>query len=1055
MSQYEEIIKKKRILRENGYNVALDNSWGPALQGMWDELSKKQAEQAQQYYIQANGQPIQVKERHDELRPGQDDADRAKILSDAKNREYEARINGDPKKAQAIISKAEQKFNEAGQEHGNETKWYNPLTWGMDYATNIVGQVPLSERGEYFKNHPWIAQRYNDAERYRQGHDFANGAGLIGNTALLAGSAGAGLGLRGIGEAVGVGTRLLKTGYNAASKALGTQWKLARNMPWRYAFNAAKDFLVVPTVAGGAVNYGTKLATDQITGGYGVTFDEGVSQALGVPEIIGSGLNPGYNFKVFQPNWKQLWRAGHVDGVYLNNLRQAGPGISLERRSQNGNIQTPISEMRDAARAIIDDIKRNPEQPILVKTNKNVFVPSQGVVDHSITVSSPFDPSHTADFRIVGHDGIMYNRGTTMVNAQGEEVRLPYYTMLKKEKREVTVPLQTGSYDAITSDYKNFAEDISRAVGDDGILSGSVQQFADGWFPGSFDGTGFNPAHDIEFLTTEARLPALKEKLGIGDLDATRDFVRSGKSSRFPQFSGGDTDIQLILEKNGKATGKAAHEVYAYLHPEEYARMHNQYTIANKNAVPDIKWEDTELPISAEDLYTELRNSGENGQRILMDVLGSQKEKHVNRAKALFMNPEKLHQAQVAYDRQISSVIEGYQNPLTIYKNFNFDNIESNKQLIQAVTGLSEQDAQKLATNKEYVQDIFKMFINNKTIGFRRTSIPENGGDVITGLTHGAAGYGHGQASGPGLNMTRVAPVGDQYGDFISVLQNDLTYNPEKVTNTKELLQQLQHLSDDVSELYHDNAIKDFAQDAVRISQLAKERDQPIYLTPGHNYSGLYLGMVHDMDVPRGLYVNPDRVEVPGGPVVESLRSLTDGVDNVAEMSQKELADYLKQLRQSQIDILTGKKRANFKISLDFGNVHRMFPFNQAAQNSIEMKYGVSNLNFNDNDALVRSAKILSDAGDLEGLYWKSRDVPMLANLTDTEVAQAEALRRAFIRRNVNISRDEADRLYRIWTDRRDYTEQTPFYNQFKRSFNWSPGMGLGTKVIDFGLNDK
>lgn len=100
-------------------------------------------------------------------------------------------------------------------------------------------------------------------------------------------------------------------------------------------------------------------------------------------------------------------------------------------------------------------------------------------------------------------------------------------------------------------------------------------------------------------------------------------------------------------------------------------------------------------------------------------------------------------------------------------------------------------------------------------------------------------------------------------------------------------------------------------------------------------------------------------------------------------------------------------------------------------------------------------AKILSDAGDLVDLYWKSQDVPMLANLTDTEVAQAEALRRAFIRRNVNVSQDEAGLLHRIWTDRRDYTEQTPFYNQFKRSFNWSPGMGLGTKVIDFGLNDK
>ena len=49
------------------------------------------------------------------------------------------------------------------------------------------------------------------------------------------------------------------------------------------------------------------------------------------------------------------------------------------------------------------------------------------------------------------------------------------------------------------------------------------------------------------------------------------------------------------------------------------------------------------LPISAEDLYQELRNSGLNGQRVVMDVLGSQKDKHIKRGSILLTNPDKFH----------------------------------------------------------------------------------------------------------------------------------------------------------------------------------------------------------------------------------------------------------------------------------------------------------------------------------------------------------------------------------------------------------------------------
>lgn len=967
----EEIIARKNALRAMGKNVVVDESWGPNLERMWQSVA-----------------------------PG-------RYMVDT--------IQG------------------GDTQDNNNASWYNPLTWTGGIAKGLTNDMTREERQRYLDSHPILRNWYLDDDRYGDGKSFANGIETLGNIAATSFPVG---NINKAGKWFNVFKKFvpkfLRSGKRAAKNAVKSNWKLFKGMPMEYTLNAMLNYGVTPLASGLAVNTGTKAATDALTGGHGLDFDQLAGQATGTNEFVGGMFNPGYSFRALSPDMKKLWKATNVpDKVFDLFYSRAGKPprkwkVESVRSLSHPEVMDPAS-VRMATKDALSKLNDS-KYPVRVgsASDRQSFIVedfSGRGIEHGVA-QSPFSDAKSQfrqnsrtktvlDSRLIDW---MYGDGSLTSNIRNR------FDLKDVAKEHVfnSSPVFDNSWQPITDDYKRFASSIESTIGDDGLLSGSVRQFADGWFPGTYDGQKIIPAHDLEFVTTSSRLKSLSKKLDIEDLqNGSVDFVKTGYSRKFPQLSNGSTDIQVIQEKKGKATGQLAHEIYSYLHPDEYAKWHNEFTIKHRKGYGDTPLTDERLPISAEQLYQELRNSGLNGERVVADVLGSHKHKHIDRARVLLTNPDKLHAAQSAYKRKMESVIEGYKDPLSVYTNFDFDNIDSNKKIIQFATGVDDQTASELANNKEYVQDLFRWIVDNRSIGFRRTSVPEGKDqNVIDGLLKGAAGYGHGQARGPGLNFMRLRQAENYYGPYSSVTQNMLTYHPEKILTWDDMFEQIQSLGKKDNELFKKPGIP-FNKEHERISALSVDRDQPIYL--GNNG---FLGALHDKEVPHGLYVNADAIEVPGVNVIE--RSL-DQTPFGPIMTYDEIKKYLMSMRERTA------KNSNIK------ELVSVFPHLSGTNTDIPFF-----INFNKVYKKNKGLHRLASKDEFKSLIDKldKMTIEEASNLTDREIMLADKLNDLYYREHWgDLTQEQVDRLANSYRDILAYP-----YELWKPA-NWNTGFEFGPSV--------
>ena len=237
----------------------------------------------------------------------------------------------------------------------------------------------------------------------------------------------------------------------------------------------------------------------------------------------------------------------------------------------------------------------------------------------------------------------------------------------------------------VAQEIDSYVSDLEKSVLDgdgipNGVVSGSLLLKASDYMAGL--------PHDTEMITTEGRLAELKRQLGatpVGSNGIAEQLI----SDKFWNSDGNHMgDVQIIKEKNGRATGKLALQLYRAIDPKGFNRLAKQYqTIAENGGDPNVtnttNWE---IPMSAEQLYRALVDRGVRTKVVVNDNLVRTKKAPVGGNKG----NERTVDALTYPDQKeiISSVINdvytanGFESPLKEFANLDLNDVSANEEFL-------------------------------------------------------------------------------------------------------------------------------------------------------------------------------------------------------------------------------------------------------------------------------------------------------------------------------------------------------------------------------------
>ena len=399
---------------------------------------------------------------------------------------------------------------------------------------------------------------------------------------------------------------------------------------------------------------------------------------------------------------------------------------------------------------------------------------------------------------------------------------------------------------------QQYVDDLSARIGDNGLVVGSFKRVAQG---------ETHSPQDVEFLTTETKSKVLDQIFGV----TKKERIPAGYKVNSPEFSylpEGSADYQIIQEgPTGKATGKVAWQRYQYLHPEEAQRLQEQIIEKRKKNIGTGDYFEEELPITPEELLTELRTTQVGDRSVEIDLMGNRKAKATKHKiqQLLSGDPQRVKEMQ---DVKLKSNIP---NALTLeeqFPNISFDNVEANKAFLKAA-GYSEE----YATDPKVMRNIVANYLYTKQIFSRGTNFTRarQGSDPFISKpvkeqinleSRGNTSYGGGDASGQGKNSVEPRPeeteptTGAIFSDTAFLYQSPITYNPEKIQTPEDIIKQLEYIKTNSANL--DQVIEQIGrgagvEDAVEAA--ARAQDIPFLMTSG--YEGQYRGIL-TRDIPYG-----------------------------------------------------------------------------------------------------------------------------------------------------------------------------------------------------------
>lgn len=400
--------------------------------------------------------------------------------------------------------------------------------------------------------------------------------------------------------------------------------------------------------------------------------------------------------------------------------------------------------------------------------------------------------------------------------------------------------LQKGAQEIKTS--------IENAIGDEGLVAGSVYKLSNGHFQGSDLQRNPNSApHDIEIWTySNEAANDIAKKLGL-------TFTGTGRITRKYSHPNGTEFEFAVIGKNpntGKARGDLAWQLFETYNPDEALAIKRQHIF---NGEP---YQDVDLPITPEELYQVYQKNPQlMDRRTILDTITaasnstgsnglSTKQKHSDRTAQMLMNPqnaERMNDAISHLYKQIWGTAEGEKKlPSKVYQAIDYNDIEANKFFLEKL-GFSKEVSEKMATNPQQMQNVFNYWYLQKLCGkrfgsFNGSKTEDNALQVLSTNVSPYGAYG----SGGGGNSTTF-PVWDWKGDFTGLIYNPLTYKPETITNLQKAVEKYESQYNISSRIvnYLRNQGESLDDYIKRVAQQSQDLDIPI-THAGDNYLGRF-----------------------------------------------------------------------------------------------------------------------------------------------------------------------------------------------------------------------
>ena len=327
--------------------------------------------------------------------------------------------------------------------------------------------------------------------------------------------------------------------------------------------------------------------------------------------------------------------------------------------------------------------------------------------------------------------------------------------------------------------FNKYRNSIQSVIGKDGAITGSSRLYGN-----HISGK----PNDLEILTTKSRLGDLQRKLKFGRQRQLPLAIEGRSLINGSEFA---TDIQVIDETMGYATGDIANSLYTVLHPEKLVELHNINTGSDKL----FYFKPNGQFYKPEELLDEVISKGLLDRVILVDALKV--------GKAYNMNPVKQNRPITLLSNDNPRTIKEIKEVLNLlgksqvgkeYKSFSdlynvdFNNVSANKAFLKGI-GFPEE----LATNPEIMKNIAEYYHMQKSLSIRNINSNRLYGsltDAITTTTAGATASGGG---GNSVNATHGRNV-TAYGDISTISQYDLIPDKTKVKTLEDFYNQIQRL---------------------------------------------------------------------------------------------------------------------------------------------------------------------------------------------------------------------------------------------------------------------
>lgn len=400
--------------------------------------------------------------------------------------------------------------------------------------------------------------------------------------------------------------------------------------------------------------------------------------------------------------------------------------------------------------------------------------------------------------------------------------------------------LQKGAQEIKTS--------IENAIGDEGLVAGSVYKLSNGHFQGSNLQHNPNSApHDIEIWTySNEAADDIAKKLGL-------TFTGTGRITRKYHHPNGTEFEFAVIGKNpdtGKAKGDLAWQLFETYNPDEALAIKRQHIF---NGTP---YQNVDLPITPEELYQVYQKNPQlMDRRTVLDTITaasnsigsnglSTKQKHSDRTAQMLMNPqnaERMNDAISHLYKQIWGTTEGEKKlPSKVYQAIDYNDIEANKFFLEKL-GFSKKVSEKMATNPQQMQNVFNYWYLQKMCGkrfgsFNGNRTEDNALQVLSTNVSPDGMYARG-----GGGNSDISPVWNWNGDFTGLIYNPLTYKPETITNLQKAVEKYESQHD----IYEDvlkftrnqgESLDDYIK---RVAQQSQDLDIPINQTED-NYLGRF-----------------------------------------------------------------------------------------------------------------------------------------------------------------------------------------------------------------------